>query len=82
MKQKTKKAKELGFSYGLLAATLEIQANEQGYTLGNKAEKLQSYVKAAQKLKLGIKLPDSVYHDILKRINKRVTESLTPLNKD
>jgi len=29
---------KVGFSYGILYDTLEKQANEQGYTLGDKAE--------------------------------------------
>jgi hypothetical protein len=29
---------QVGFSYGVLYGTLEKQANEQGYTLGDKAE--------------------------------------------
>lgn len=33
--------KEVGFSYGALFDDLETQAKEQGYTLGDKAEKLE-----------------------------------------
>lgn len=72
----------IGFYYGALSDSLEVQANKQGYTLGDKAE---IFEKCAYGLTLnhvrGV-LTDSVYDRALRKLNKEVVNSCQPLKKE
>ena len=45
---------EIGFRYGILCDTIEKQAVEQGFTLGDKAEKYEDYKNSIHSLLLEI----------------------------
>lgn len=70
---------EVGFHYGVLADSLEKQANDQGYTLSGREEILE-------RMKVGLilnhvqgTLTDSAYEKALQKLHKQVIEALTPI---
>ncbi|WP_145413445.1 hypothetical protein [Paenibacillus xylanexedens] len=66
------------FGYGVLSPTLEEQAKEQGFTLGDKAEFLEELRKAKTMLMFHV-LTESQSKSITEKINKKVISSLKPL---
>ena len=71
--------KTIGFYHGALSDDYEKQANDQGYTFGDKAELFQ-------KLGFGLvinhihgTLTDSVYDKALQRLQKKMVEAVKPL---
>lgn len=63
--------------YGALSPSLEEQANEQGYTLGDKAEFLEKLCKARTMLGFHV-LTDSQDKAITQKIHKLVMRELKP----
>ena len=72
---------KVGFYYGALSDNLEKQANEQGYTLGKKAEELERCKEAIVTLMFGEILTDSQRDKAYQKLNKRVSKSLKPLKE-
>jgi hypothetical protein len=66
----------VSFDYGVLCDALEVQARQQGFTLGKNADELESCRQAAIALRFGVNLPDSIYDKILQRIQKRVVKAI------
>ena len=69
------------FNYGALSDKLEKQANEQGYTLGDKQELLE-------KLAFGLiinyihgTLTDSAYQRALEKLHKMTIAAIKPLER-
>lgn len=69
----------IGFNYGVLSDKLEKQANDQGYTLGDKQELLE-------KLAFGLiinhihgTLTDSAYQRALEKLHKMTIAAIKPL---
>lgn len=69
----------IGFDYGALSDKLEKQANDQGYTLGDKQELFE-------KLAFGLiinhihgTLTDSAYQRALEKLHKMVMAAIKPL---
>jgi len=72
---------QIGFSYGCLSDPLEKQAKKQGFTLGEKAKKMEHLKDCVIKLRFGIDIPDGIYDKLLKKLNKTVIGSLIALKK-
>ena len=73
--------KTIEFHYGALAAPLEEQANQQGYTLGK-------YGETVSKLQMGLNinyihgiLTESAYDTALKKLHKQVIAKCRPLQE-
>ena len=73
--------KTVGFSYGALMPTLEEQASEQGFTLGNKADNFEKLRESISWLTFHNILTDSQINMAYKKLQKQVVKSLKPLKK-
>lgn len=70
---------KIGFSYGCLEDTLEKQANKQGYTLGEEAEKLEKIRKAINMCMFHV-ATDSQVAAMTKKLHNKVVETLKPVS--
>ena len=77
-----KETKMVGFHYGALSDKLEKQANEQGYTLGKKAEELERCKDAIITLMFGEILTDSQRDKAYDKLHKRIIKALKPLKSE
>lgn len=68
------------FSHGALADSYEKQANEQGYTLGEKAELFDKIAFSYNVLRIHGYFTDKQADSICKKIQKRLVSNLKPLN--
>lgn len=68
--------------YGVMFDKLEKQANEQGYTLEDKADAFQKRRDAIATLMFGDILTDSQIDKAYQKLHKQVLKSLKPLNKE
>ena len=73
---------QVGFGYGALCDGLEKQANEQGYTLGEEAEKFEKRREAILTLTFGKILTDSQIDKAYQKLQKQVVKSLKPLEEE
>lgn len=73
---KNSKKNVIGFRYGALCPTLEVQAKDQGYTLKN-YNKLELQRKSINVLSLNDLLTDSQTDKIFNKFHKRVIKNLT-----
>lgn len=73
-------SKLVGFEYGILNESLEIQANRQGYTLGKDAEKLEKIKNAISMCKFHV-ATDKQTDMMLKKLHKKVINALQPIEK-
>ncbi len=67
---------EVGFHYGAMHDPLEKQANNQGYTLGSEAERLEGILKHAIVLHITGMTTRTEHDKILRRLHKKVIEYL------
>jgi hypothetical protein len=67
--------KQIGFSYGAFAKSLEEQANEQGYTLSKNAEKYEKIRNAINMCGFHV-ATESQVDSMLKKLQKKVVDSL------
>ena len=70
---------QIEFSYGTLSGNLEEQANKQGYTLGEEAEKLEKIRKAINMCKFHV-ATDSQVSSMIKKLHNKVIKALKPLD--
>lgn len=70
--------KSISFGYGASCDTLEKQANDQGYTLGEDAEKLEKLRLARLALIFGNVLTEAEMEKTAKRINAKAIKALHP----
>ena len=70
--------KEVAFHYGALSDPLEKQANAQGLTLGDKAEKWQNICNATIFLWIHDIQTDIQKDHMLKKIHKKMIKDLKP----
>ena len=68
--------KEIGFRYGIHFVSLEQQANEQGYTLGNKQGTLEMLRKAINDCLFSGIATNSQVNMMFKKLQKKVVEAL------
>ena len=66
----------LGFYYGALADPIEMQANAQGYTLGEHVSKLEKLREAVVRLQVGGLLTETDAKRIKQKLHKRVMKNL------
>lgn len=74
--------KEIGFAHGIFADSYETQANEQGYTLGKKAELFDDVAYSYNMLRLHGYLTDSQADSVVQKIQKKLVANLKPLKKE
>ena len=73
-------SKTVSFYHGALADPYEDQANEQGFTLGNKAEFVQKVGFGLVAAHIHGVITDKEYDKILQRFQKKlITKNLIPL---
>lgn len=72
--------KQIGFHFGALAEPLEKQANEQGFTLGDKAEHYDKIIDGLLLAWFNDILTDSVYDKALQRLMKKLTKDVKPIS--
>lgn len=70
----------IGFSHGALSDTYEKQANEQGFTLGKKAEFFDEIAFAYNLLRIHGYLTDSQADMVCKKIQKNLVKNLQPID--
>ena len=73
---------EIGFYHGVLYDSYETQANNQGFTLGDKAEKLQDLFNALMAVRFGGLLTDSQYTSALNKLQKKISNACKPLQTE
>ena len=71
--------KTIEFHHGALCDDYEKQANEQGYTLGNKAEIYQELGFGLVLNHIHGTLTDSAYNKALRRLQKKIVSSVKPI---
>ena len=71
---------EVGFYHGCLSDSYEKQANEQGFTLGNKAEMLEELRHSYNMLRLHDCITDSQADAIVQKIQKKIVKNLKKLS--
>lgn len=74
--------KQIGFHHGALADSYEKQANEQGYTLGDKADTFDKIGFSYNMLRIHGYLTDSQADSICQKIQKKLVANLHPLVKE
>ena len=72
--------KMIGFHHGALSDKYEIQANEQGYTLGDDAELFDKIGYAYNLLRIHGYLTDSQADMVCKKIQKNLAKTVRKLN--
>ena len=72
---------EIGISYGALSDPIEDQLNEQGYTLGEKAELVEKMVFGLIAANIHSVLTDSEYTRALDRLHKKVIKDMKPVDE-
>lgn len=74
---------EVEFRHGALCDSYEKQANEQGFTLGDKAELFDKVAYSYNLLRIYGYLTDSQADSVCEKIQKRLVKNLKPLeNKE
>lgn len=72
---------QIGFRWNPIFGTIEKQANEQGFTLGKDAEKINDYQENLFCLHMDRILTDSQYDKILQKLHKHTVDLLEPLGE-
>ena len=67
---------EIGFYHGALADSYEKQANEQGFTLGDKAELFDKIADSYNMLRIHGYLTDKQADSICKKIQKNLVKNV------
>ena len=74
--------KVVEFRHGFLSPSYEEQANEQGYTLGDQAEKFQKLGKYVLELHIFGVITDGETDKALQRLQKQFVKKLKPLEEE
>lgn len=69
------------FCYGALSDPIEKQANEQGYTLGDKATVMNRLADNLAMLYVHGIINDGEHTKAMKRLHKKITSCLKPLER-
>lgn len=72
-------AKEISFIHGALCDSYEEQANDQGYTLGNKAEMFDKIAFSYNMLRIHGYFTEKQEESVCKKIQKKLVAYLIPL---
>ncbi len=73
---------EVGFRHGAMCDSYEKQANEQGFTLGEKAELFEKIGFSCNLLRIHGYLTDSQTDMICKKIQKNLVKNLLRIEKE
>lgn len=68
------------FGYGFISPKLEVQANKQGYTLGERKDHLEKLREAYNTLHINCVLTDKQSDEITKKIHRKVLNNLEYLS--
>lgn len=74
--------KQIGFHHGALADSYEKQANEQGFTLGDKAETFDKIAHSYNMLRIHGYLTDSQADSVCQKIQKNLVKNIKSLEKE
>ena len=72
---------EIGFHHGALADSYEKQANEQGFTLGDKAELFDKIAFSYNMLRIHGYLTDSQADSVCQKIQKNLVKSVKSVKR-
>lgn len=75
-------SKEVIFHYGAASEPLERQANDQGFTLGDKAKLLEDLNRCMLMCWIHGLCTDSQNNAMMGKLQKKVVKALKPLNKE
>lgn len=70
---------QIGFSYGIMASSLEEQAKEQGYTLGGEADTLEKIRHAINMCGFHVATPSQT-DSMFKKLHKKIKDNLIEIN--
>ena len=73
---------EIGFHHGAFADKYEKKANDQGYTLGDKADLFDKIAFSYNMLRIHGYFTEKQTDSICQKIQKNLVKSLKPLMKD
>ena len=73
-------ASEIGFYHGALCDSYEKQANEQGYTLGGKAELFDKIAFSYNMLRIHGYFTEKQEESVCRKIQKKLVASLIPMD--
>lgn len=73
---------EVGFHHGAFADSYEKQANEQGYTLGDRAELFDKIGHSYNMLRIHGYLTDSQADSVCQKIQKKLVANLKQLKEE
>ena len=73
--------KVVEFRHGFLSPSYEEQANEQGFTLGDQAEKFQRWGEYILELRIFNTITDGETDKALQRLQKKLVKELKPLEE-
>ncbi|EKS4345028.1 hypothetical protein QB607_003031 [Clostridium botulinum] len=76
-----KNEKKVGFSYGVFGDSLEKQANDQGFTLNDNAEKFEKIRRAINMCGFHV-ATESQVDSMLKKLHKQILKSLETLSQE
>lgn len=71
--------KAVGFGYGALCDSLEKQANEQGFTLGEKSKLFEKLRFSLNMVTIHGLVTDSQANKAFEKLNNQVVKSLIPI---
>ena len=74
--------KEVGFYHGAFCDKYEKQANDQGYTLGDKAELFDKIAFAYNLFRIHGYFTEAQEESVCKKIQKNLVKSLKPLDRE
>jgi len=75
-------SKHFGISYGALADPIGEQIKEQGYKFDKKTvDGFQQMIDAANTLRFGSLIPDSVFGKIIEKLHKKIVSHVVKQNK-
>ena len=74
--------KEVIFHYGAVSEPLERQANEQGFTLGDKRKLLEDLNRCMLMCWIHGLSTDSQHNAMMNKLQKKVMKALKPLNEE
>lgn len=72
---------QIGFYHGAFADSYEKQANEQGYTLGRRAEEFNKIAFAYNMLRINGYFTEKQEESICKKIQNQLMKNLKPLER-
>lgn len=74
-------ANEITFCHGAFCDSYEKQANEQGYTLGGKAEMFDKIAFSYNMLRIHGYFTEKQEESVCKKIQKKLVASLSPMER-